>query len=222
MVMIFWLCAALVFGILTPYMARRFAKFMPTTFAGAIVELLRKEKKLSSYRKTKQYKKLVWRSLMMGLLTVGLTALILAEFADAGLIVVFTWTLLLLAEIDARMFVLPDILTIPLLLVGIAAAYVGEGVVSIDESVYGALVGYFFPVLVSLLIVWYKKDAFGGGDIKLLAAQGAWLGVEGLLYVITTAAILGLIWAMLRRQKSLAFGPMLAIAGIIVVLIEGY
>ena len=159
---------------------------------------------------------------MMGLLTVGLTALILAEFADAGLIVVFTWTLLLLAEIDARMFVLPDILTIPLLLVGIAAAYVGEGVVSIDESVYGALVGYFFPVLVSLLIVWYKKDAFGGGDIKLLAAQGAWLGVEGLLYVITTAAILGLVWAMLRRQKSLAFGPMLAIAGIIVVLIEGY
>ncbi len=221
-VMIFWLAGAFVFGLFIPYMARRFAKFMPTTFAGAIVELLRKEKKLSSYHKTKQYKKLAWRSLMTGLLTVGLTALILAEFTDAGLIIVFAWTLLLLAEIDVRMFVLPDILTVPLLLVGIAAAYVGESVVSIDESVYGALVGYFFPVLVSLLIVWYKKDAFGGGDIKLLAAQGAWLGVEGLLYVITIAAILGLVWAMIKKQKALAFGPMLAIAGIIVVLIEGY
>lgn len=220
--MILWLSAALIFGVLTPYMARRFAKFMPATFAGAIVELLRREKKLSAYRKTKQYKKLMWRSLMMGLLTVGLTALVLTEFDNSGWIVVFIWTLLLLAEIDMRMFVLPDILTVPLLLGGIAAAYVGESVVSIDESVYGALVGYFFPVLVSLLIVWYKKDALGGGDIKLLAAQGAWLGTEGLLYVITTAAVLGLIWAMAKRQKALAFGPMLAFAGIIVVLIEGY
>lgn len=220
--MILWLIGAFVFGALTPYMARRFAKFMPTTLAGAVVELLRREKKLSGYRKSKQYKKLVWRSVMMGLLNVVLTAVLFYEFPNAGFMIAYSWILLLLAEIDLRMFILPDILTIPLLLVGIAVAYIGQGMVSIDESVYGALIGYFFPIAVSLLVVWYKKDAFGGGDVKLLAALGAWLGVEGLLYVITAAAILGLLWAMIRRQKALAFGPMLAIAGIVVVLIAGY
>lgn len=220
--MIFWLVGALVFGILTPYMARRFAKFMPATFAGALVELLRFEKKSSGYRKIKQYKKLAWRSFMMGLFNTGITALLLYEFADAGFVIAYAWILLLLAEIDLRMFVLPDILTIPLLLLGITAAYMGQSAVTIDDSVYGALVGYFFPVAISLLIVWYRKDAFGGGDIKLLSAIGAWLGIEGLLYVITTAAILGLLWALIKRQRALAFGPMLAIAGIVVILIMGY
>lgn len=216
--MVFWLAGAFIFGLLIPYMARRFAKFMPTTLAGAVVELLRKEKKLPAHRRTKQYKKFALHSFLMGLLVLGLTAILSVKFENAGFLISYTWILLLAAEIDMRMFILPDILTIPLLLLGIAVAYIGQGIVTLDESVYGALLGYFLPVAVSLLVVWYRKDAFGGGDIKLLSALGAWLGIEGILYVITIAAVLGLIWAIIRKQKALAFGPMLALAGIIVIL----
>ena len=76
------------------------------------------------------------------------------------------------------------------------------------------------PVLVTLLIAWYKKDAFGGGDIKLLSALGAWLGVESLLNVIAIASVLGIVYAILKRKSSLAFGPMIAIAGIIVAILK--
>lgn len=220
--MIFWLAGAFAFGILTPFTARRFSKFMPATFAGAIFELLRREKKVSQYRHIKQYKKLMWRSFMIGLLNIVLTGLVMYKFRDFPFIAVCIWLLLLLAEIDIRSFLLPDILTIPLLLLGLLASYIGKGVVSSDVSIYGAIIGYFLPVVVSLLIVWYKKDAFGGGDIKLLAAIGAWLGTEGLLYVITLSSVLGLLWALLRHKNSLAFGPMIAISGIIIMLAQGY
>ena len=89
-----------------------------------------------------------------------------------------------------------------------------------EDSVVGAMIGYFLPVLVCLFIVWYKKDAFGGGDIKLLSALGAWLGVESLLNVIAMASVLGIIYAIVRRKSSLAFGPMIAVAGIAVAIIK--
>lgn len=214
--MVWWILGAFVFGFMTPYMARRFAKFMPVTLAGAVVELLRREKRHKGYRKSSLYKKLLWRSIVFGLFNAGLTFIAWFYFVKPQMIIVFMWTLFLLAEIDKRMFVLPDILTIPLLLLGLAAAYGGEISIAIDDSLLGALAGYFLPVVASLLVVWYKKDAFGGGDIKLLAALGAWLGLIGLLLVITTASILGLVIALLQRKKSLAFGPMLAIVGILV------
>lgn len=61
-----------------------------------------------------------------------------------------------------------------------------------------------------------NKDAFGGGDIKLLAALGAWLGFEKLLYVIVVSAVLFILYAAIKRQRSGAYGPAIAIAGIIV------
>ncbi len=217
--MLWWVSAAFIFGFIIPYMARRFAKFMPATLAGALRELLRREKRHKNYRKSKLYKKFFWRSVVFGFINGALTAAAWGYFANPEMIIVYMWLLFLLAEIDKRMFVLPDILTIPLLLLGLTAAYIGVGEIAIDDSLFGALAGYFLPVAVSLLIVWYKKDAFGGGDIKLLMAIGSWLGVIGLLLVITGASILGLITALIQRKKSIAFGPMLAIAGILAAFI---
>lgn len=211
---------ALIFGLFVPYMARRFAKFMPATFAGAVVELLRREKKVKKYRKLEKYKKLMWRSMMYAIVAASMVWVAYGYFGSFGFgfLVSYILILLLLAEIDYRTFLLPDILTVPLLLLGILASSVGMGFVAINESVVGAVVGYFLPVMVSLFIVWYKRDAFGGGDIKLLSALGAWLGVEGVLYVIALASVLGLIYALAKQKRSLAFGPMIALSGIVVAI----
>ena len=139
---------------------------------------------------------------------------------NSAFLTLYICLLILLAEIDFRSLLLPDILTVPLLLVGLFVACFNMSSLTIEESVVGALIGYFLPVLVTLLIVWYKKDAFGGGDIKLLSALGAWLGVESLLNVIAIASVLGIIYAILKRKSSLAFGPMIAVAGIIVAILK--
>ena len=219
--MLFVFCAFF-FGFCIPYMARRFNKFMPATFAGALVELFRREKKTKAIRKNRLYKKFMWRSLMCGLLNALLVYLgiYFTTNISPAFLTLYICLLLLMAEIDFRSMLLPDILTIPLLLFGLFVSCFALSNLQIGDSVIGAMVGYFLPVVVCLMIVWYKKDAFGGGDIKLLSALGAWLGVESLLNVIALASILGVIYAIIKRRSSLAFGPMIAVAGILVAILR--
>lgn len=213
-----------VFGLLIPYLARRFAKFMPATFAYAIYRIILPNKIVSRAKRKDNplYRKLMnrylMRSLGWGIVTAALSYLIVDKFSDYNAFwsLSFVWILLLLTEIDNRMFLLPDILTIPLLLLGFAFAVTVGVWVDPLESAMGALAGYFLPVVASLLIVWKNKDAFGGGDVKLLSALGAWLGVENLLYVIILSTLLFMAWALIKKQRSGAYGPAIAIAAIIV------
>ncbi len=212
-----------VFGIFIPYMARRFEKFMPATFAYALYQLFRPGKFLSSdQRRDARYlclkKKFLWRSFMWGLVSSALSFATVYQFGAAHIVwyLYFIWSLLLLAEIDYRMYLLPDILTIPLLIIGSVYAVLAGGWLSPAESSLGALAGYFLPVVASLFLVWKDKDMFGGGDIKLLAAIGAWFGPEKLIYTILMAVVLFSVYALLKRQRSGAFGPAIAAAAIII------
>lgn len=213
-----------VFGMLIPYMARRFSKFMPATLAYALYRLctpgtnVSKQKRAENAQYTKLLHRYVMRSIGFGIVTSALSYLAFAATGggNLGCWLFFIWTLLLLAEIDERMLLLPDILTAPLLLMGFFVAAWGFGLVSAPESALGVVVGYFLPALVSLLFVWKHKDAFGGGDVKLLAAIGAWLGVENLFYVIILSSIIFMIIAVIKRKREGAYGPSIAAAAIIV------
>lgn len=212
-----------VFGIFIPYMARRFEKFMPATFAYALYQLFRPGKFLSAaQRRDVRYNRLkksfLWRSFMWGLVSAALGFAAAYQFGEQHIFwyLYFIWSLLLLTEIDYRMYLLPDILTVPLLIIGFVYAVLIGSWVGPAESALGAFVGYFLPVVASLFLVWKNKDMFGGGDIKLLSAIGAWFGPEILIYVILTAVVLFLIYAMCRKLRSGAFGPAIAAAAIII------
>lgn len=209
-----------VFGLFIPYTARRFAKFMPASFAFALWQIVKPSKNARRIKKSPFYQTYLWRSLISGLLTAALSYLFYDRFGADNICwkLAFLWILLLLAEIDWRMFLLPDILTVPLLILGFFAAAWNIGFTIAPDSALGAAVGYFLPSLAALALVWKNRDAFGGGDIKLLAAIGAWLGLEGLLYTIALAATGQLVIALLRRQKAIAFGPALAFAAIIIAI----
>ena len=133
---------------------------------------------------------------------------------------VFTGFLVALAFIDADTQYLPDELTIPLVWLGLLAAYGGSGLVSLQQSVMGAVCGY----LSLWLLNWLHKrirgiDGMGGGDFKLLAALGAWLGAAVLPVVVFVAAVVGIVAALImkvRQSQPMAFGPCRIIAGWIV------
>ncbi len=133
---------------------------------------------------------------------------------------VLGWTLLALGWIDWRTFRLPDVLTLPLLAVGLAAAAI-DSQASLISGVIGALAGYG---ALSAVNAGYRRlrgrDGLGRGDAKLLAAGGAWLGWQALPWVVLFAALLGLLLAALQRARgarltaetALPFGPPLALA----------
>ena len=123
--------------------------------------------------------------------------------------------LLLSALIDARTGLLPDALTQPLLWLGLAVSWMGLGLPPRD-ALAGVMLGYGLLWCLVLALRWfYGRDAMGHGDLKLLAALGAWLGWQPLLWALLAACLAGLVFAM-WRQKSLRprgaypFGPFLA------------
>lgn len=131
-------------------------------------------------------------------------------------------TLLILSYVDLRTGLLLDVLTLPLILMGIgwaAFAPVGTGA-GLMNSVLGAIIGY--GLIAGLAYAWRRFRGYEGiglGDAKLLAAGGAWVGATALPLILFVASISGLLAALIVSQKSskpgqrvaLPFGPCLAL-----------
>lgn len=159
-------------------------------------------------------------------------AVALAAFAvDRGgwvwLDCVFGWWLLVLAWIDLRHWLLPDALTLPLILAGLAAA-AAFAPASLAARALGAALGYLSLRLVAGAYRMLRgREGMGQGDAKLFAAAGAWVGAAGLPGVLLLAAtsalavVAGLRLAGIRlgAQSALPFGPFLAIAAWLVWLV---
>lgn len=138
---------------------------------------------------------------------------------EAWIAAALGWWLLALALIDLRTWLLPDALTLPLLLAGLAAAALGlPPGTSLASAVGGAAAGYAVLAGLGYVYQWLRgRDGLGLGDAKLLGAVGAWLGLDSLPWVVLTAALLGLVLALaqrrpLRAETAVPFGPALALA----------
>ena len=139
------------------------------------------------------------------------------------------WVVLALALIDWRDGILPDVLTLPLLALGLIVVYFSDPPAMLD-SIAGAAAGFLLFAGIRWL---YQKlrgrEGLGLGDAKLLAAAGAWVGWEGLPSLVLIAAALGLGSALLLAWRggqrlsgdlSLSFGPALC-AGLWLVWLYG-
>lgn len=150
----------------------------------------------------------------------ALTGLYMRHGADATfLIFSFACTvLILLACIDVRVCLLPDALTQPLLWLGLLCAWAGFGI-RIDDSVAGIVVGYLLLTVPRLLWLWCRQvDAVGAGDVKLLAALGAWVGAYGIIKTLAVACVAGVVFAAIHQRRwrpagAYPFGPFIALGG---------
>lgn len=138
---------------------------------------------------------------------------------------VFTWLLISMSVIDIDHQILPDTMTLSLLWLGLLVNSQGL-FTDLESAVYGAAAGY----LALWSVFWiFKlvtgKEGMGYGDFKLLAALGAWLGVQSLPLIILLSSVVGAVVGIagiiiLGRDKNLPipFGPYLAAAGWIAAL----
>ena len=151
---------------------------------------------------------------------VALIALAVDDGETAWLDCLLGWWLLALAWIDARRWILPDALTLPLILAGLFAALVFDPD-ALAERALGAVLGYLALRLIGWAYLRLRgREGLGEGDAKLLAAGGAWLGALVLPQIILVAALSALLAAAalrlsgrrIRAQTALPFGPFLALA----------
>jgi leader peptidase (prepilin peptidase)/N-methyltransferase len=133
---------------------------------------------------------------------------------------IFGWTLLTLAVIDWRHQILPDQLTLSLLVLGLTVAYatVPE---DLSNRLIGAAVGFFSFLTLRKIYQWLRhREGLGLGDVKLLAGIGAWVSWVSLPSVVLLAALLGLLTVLIKaclgwrikQTDRVPFGTFLAVS----------
>ncbi len=133
--------------------------------------------------------------------------------------VLFAWVSIALGMIDLEHQLLPDVMTYPAAVLGLACSFAG-GLATPAESIVGLAVGGLLPMVV---LVAYKAlrgiEGMGWGDVKYLAAIGAALGVFGCLWVLIAGAVLGaavglglIVTGRGGSRTALPFGTFLAVA----------
>jgi leader peptidase (prepilin peptidase)/N-methyltransferase len=135
---------------------------------------------------------------------IGLVAALAHPLPLALVTALLGWWLLLIAVLDLRHHWLPDRLTLPLVPLGLAAAWAGWGP-PLPERIAGAAIGWAALLAIALVYRALRdREGLGGGDPKLLAALGAWVGAWHLPAVLIGAGLLGLAAVAAMRLRGQA------------------
>lgn len=167
-----------------------------------------------------------YRYPLVEIITAILSVLVVVKFGitwQALAALMLTWTLIALTGIDFDTQLLPDRFTLPLAGLGLFVNAFSL-FVSPTAAIFGYVIGFLcLWVVYQLFLLITGKHGMGHGDFKLLAALGAWLGPMVLPLIILLSALVGSIVGviLLKRageSKPFAFGPYIAIAGLLALL----
>lgn len=144
--------------------------------------------------------------------------------------------LLALSVIDLELYILPNKITYPSILVSLVAIPL-MAVVATDDpaaAILGAVIGAvgFAGFLLVLLLAWeliLRKEGMGMGDVKLAILLGLWIGYINpllCLFALIASSVIGLIvgagiLVVRRESRPFPFGPWLALGSILVIACSG-
>ncbi len=134
----------------------------------------------------------------------------------------FIAALIVITFIDIDHKIIPDIISLPGIPIGFAAAFIIPDL-NYKNSLAGILIGggslYAIAWIYTLIT---KREGMGGGDIKLLAMIGAFIGWQGVLFTIFAASALGtavgltqMIISHSNMKLAIPFGPFLSMGAIV-------
>ncbi|HSB35034.1 MAG TPA: prepilin peptidase [Nitrospirota bacterium] len=187
-----------------------------------------------------------WRYPLVELMNGLLYVWIVSEFPAGGeafLIMAFCSSLIVITFIDLDHQIIPDVITLPGMLVGLALApffmyplteplpfhlgefvpHAGRYLIGFLNSLIGLVLGG--APLLAIGWIWEKLrhvEAMGGGDVKFMAMVGSFFGWKGALLTIMLGAlsgsVVGVLLIMLKRhkmEKVIPFGPFLAAGALV-------
>jgi leader peptidase (prepilin peptidase)/N-methyltransferase len=152
------------------------------------------------------------------LLRYGISTLYVIYFA-------FFASLTLVSFIDLPHRIIPDVISLPGIVIGLVISFLHPQM-SIKDSLIGVLLGGGSLYLVaSVYHVVTKREGMGGGDVKLLAMIGAFIGWKGVLFTILCSSLVGsvvgvtlMLFSSADSKYAVPFGPFLSLGAIIYVL----
>ncbi len=159
------------------------------------------------------------------LLTGVLSLLSFMKFGPTPLFFINTLlihSLIVITFIDLDHQIIPDIISLPGIIIGFLFSFIPGGITWSDSIIGILLGGGLFYGVALLFYLLFKKEGMGGGDIKLLAMLGAFLGWKSVPFVIFASALVGAIggisFIIISKSKEsvpIPYGPYLAFAALI-------
>lgn len=213
-------------GFFIPFIAGRFGKIIPADPGTLLLNLFHHPRFPTIYDPARVFllrqlwKKLYLWAVFWGITNGGLFALAYYLLPQSMIVYagVLIWSLNVCTVIDAQYYLLPDFFTIPLLILG----FMFHETVNIQDMSFaltGAVCGYVVSILSVLALGWAKNKELGAGDVKMMTALGAWLGLIGLNICLVLSFFLFILFSFLPTQKKGAYGPALGTAALIVFFI---
>jgi leader peptidase (prepilin peptidase) / N-methyltransferase len=146
------------------------------------------------------------------------------NFSQFFIYFIFIAALICIGFIDLEHQIIPDVISIPGIIIGLLFSLIINHIPWVD-SVIGILAGGGILYLVAFIYeLITKKEGMGGGDIKLLAMIGAFLGWKAIPFVILisslTGSVIGSAALMISKKgirAKIPFGPFLALGAILYV-----
>jgi leader peptidase (prepilin peptidase)/N-methyltransferase len=175
-------------------------------------------------------RKVDWRTIVVVATGIAILAVVPVRFEDLGQRILFTVffaasILLLATDLDQRL--MPDLITIPLIVLGIAAILWGGDTLVTKASPWVAVGGAIIvPLALLALSLPFGAGAFGGGDVKFLVGTGLLIGAIRLVLAVFASAMIGavaIIALLVARRVTLKsyvpFGPFLIAGAVWVTLL---
>lgn len=140
---------------------------------------------------------------------------LLAWSTETIVAMTFYYLLLTITISDLEENKIPNAVLLPFFIIGlIERLFTSKTLHWYFNPFLGIIVGFS----VMFLLAYFSKGGMGGGDIKLLAVIGIFIGPLGALITLFLAAFLGLFYAIfsgaaLKKGTKIPFGPFLAIGG---------
>jgi leader peptidase (prepilin peptidase)/N-methyltransferase len=134
----------------------------------------------------------------------------------------FVAALIVITVIDLYHQIIPDVISIPGIGVGLLSALILPQI-TFFNSLIGMILGGGSLFVVATLYQWlFKREGMGGGDVKLLAMIGAFLGWESVIITIISSSLIGSITGIImiifkgkNFKYAIPFGPFLSLGAVI-------
>jgi len=168
--------------------------------------------------------KISWRYPLVELITAILALLLFAKFyltLNFLVFFIFTAVLIVITFIDLDHQIIPDLLTLPGIPIFFLLAVFVVGVPWMEAAI-GLLIGggVLFAIALGYEVI-TKREGMGGGDIKLLALIGGFLGWKSLIFVLLFSsllgAVIGIALVLIKKEDmkyAVPFGPFLSAAAV--------
>jgi leader peptidase (prepilin peptidase) / N-methyltransferase len=152
-------------------------------------------------------------------------------------LVIFLLALIVIFFIDLDHFIIPDRLSLSLVVLGVFFAVLAEWLyfkqftfILIKDSLLGGIIGFGIFFSLSVFAKWvFKKEALGFGDVKLIAGVGTFWGVKLTLmtayFSFMFGGIIGILLIILKKRKRtdyIPFGPFIILAFVFSLLFQNY